>query len=96
MSLISSAKSLTTHSRTVPPQAQCGRMMALKLAARPVSKLRTHTNPRSGDFSVTPGPLACFAAASMSGARKPGRGPVQVPVGRVLANATPTARGAFG
>jgi len=55
MSLSSSAKSLTTRSRTVPPQAQCGRMMAFKVAARPVSKLRTHTKPCSGDFSVTPG-----------------------------------------
>ena len=55
MSLISSARSLTTHSRTVPPQAQCGRIMAFKVAAGPVSKLRTRNC--SGDFSVTPGPL---------------------------------------
>jgi hypothetical protein len=56
-------------------------MMAFRLAARPVSKLRTETNPCSGDFSVTPGPLASVAAASMLGARKPRTAPVQGPAG---------------
>jgi hypothetical protein len=65
-------------------------MMAFRLAARPVSKLRTETNPCSGDFSVTPGPLASVAAASMLGARKPGRRPCRAQRGRVLANAAPT------